>query len=76
VLGEIKEISKSPYLPEIAFIVAYEGLGEHELAIKSLQQACSGRETNLVFIRTWSHFDGLRDDPRFQEIERRVGLRP
>lgn len=38
-LDEIKETSKSSYVPAMAFVIAYEGLGEHELAIKSLQQA-------------------------------------
>jgi TolB-like protein len=74
-VDEMKEISKSSYVPAMAFVIAYEGLGEHELAIESLQQAHSDRETNLVFIKAWPHFDKLRDDPRFQEVERRVGLR-
>lgn len=72
---EMKEISKTSYVPSMAFVIAYEGLGEHDLAIEALQQACASRETNLVMIKTWPHFDALRDDPRFQEIERRVGLR-
>ena len=74
-LRKMKEISKSRYLPRLAFTIAYEGLGEHELAIAELQQACVNRETNLIFLKTWPHFDGLRHDPRFQEVERRVGLR-
>lgn len=74
-LDEIKEISKSSYVPAMAFVIAYEGLGEYELAIASLQQAYANRETNLVFIKAWPHFDKIRNDPRFQDIERRVGLR-
>jgi tetratricopeptide (TPR) repeat protein len=72
---EMKEISKSSYVPAMAFVIAYEGLGEYELAIESLQQAYADREANVVMIKTWPHFDKLRDDPRFQEVERRVGLR-
>jgi hypothetical protein len=59
----------------MAFVLAYEGLGEHDLAIEALQRACVERETNTVMIKTWPHFDSLRDDPRFQEVERRVGFR-
>jgi len=75
VVRRMKEISKSSYVPEMVFVVAYEGLGENELAIDALQKAFARRETNLVMIKTWPHFDNLRDDPRFQEVERRVGLR-
>ena len=73
---EMKEISESSYVPALAFVIAYEGLGQNELAIEMMQRSCAKRETNLVFIKSWPHFDGLRHDPRFQEIERRVGLRP
>ena len=74
-LRELQEMSKTRYVPSVAFVVAYEGLMEKELAIESLCRACENRETNLVLIRVWPHFDYLRDDPRFQEVERRVGLR-
>jgi len=73
---EMKEISESSYVPALAFVIAYEGLGQNELAIEMMQRSCAKRETNLVFIKSWPHFDGLRHDPRVQEIERRVGLRP
>jgi DNA-binding winged helix-turn-helix (wHTH) protein/tetratricopeptide (TPR) repeat protein len=72
---EMKEISKNSYVPALAFVIAYEGLGEHELAIESLQKACAGRETNTVMLKTWPHLDSLRDDPRFVEVERRIGFR-
>ncbi len=72
---EMKEISKTSYVPTLAFAIAYEGLGQNELAIEMMQQSYAKRETNLVMIKSWPHFDGLRHDPRFHEIERRVGLR-
>ena len=74
-LGELEEISKTRYIPSVAFVIAYEGLREKELAIQFLNKACENRETNLVLMKVWPHFDYLRDDPRFQEVERRVGLR-
>src|SRR5437016_528586 len=74
-LRRIQEISRNAYVPYMAFVIAYAGLTENELAIASLQKACANRETNVVMIKTWPQFDNLRDDPRFQEVERRVGLR-
>jgi TolB-like protein/Flp pilus assembly protein TadD len=74
-LRALQEVSKTSYIPSMALVVAYAGLGETELAIEALKQACENRETNLILIKVWPHFDSLRDDPRFQEVERRVGLR-
>jgi len=73
-LRELQEASKSTYIPVLAHVIAYEGLMKKEVALESLHRSCENRETNLVFLKTWPHFDGIRDDPRFGEIERRVGL--
>jgi hypothetical protein len=75
-LRELQELSKTRYLPSVAFVIAYAALKEKELAIDALNRACENRETNLILIKVWPHFDSLRDDPRFQKVERRVGLRP
>jgi DNA-binding winged helix-turn-helix (wHTH) protein len=44
-------------------------------AIEDLERARENRETTLVFLQTWAYLDRLRDDPRLQKVERRVGLR-
>jgi len=74
IVRELTELSKTQYVPSLDFAIVYDGLGEKELAIEALQKACVNRETNLVFLKVWPHFDNVRDDPRFQDIERRVGL--
>lgn len=74
-LHELQELSRTTYIPTMASAFLHHSLGEHDLAIAALETACENRETNLVFLKTWPHFDGLRNDPRFQQIERRVGLR-
>jgi len=74
-LREVEELAETSYVPLFTSALIHEGLGEAELAIKRLQQACEKRDAMLVYIKAWPHFDKLRDDPRFQEIERRVGLR-
>jgi TolB-like protein/Tfp pilus assembly protein PilF len=75
ILREFEERSTTAYVPNMASAFVYEGLGKHNLAIEALERACKNRETNLVFLKTWPFLDGLRDNRRFQEIERRVGLR-
>jgi tetratricopeptide (TPR) repeat protein len=74
-VGELQELSKTRYVPWTALVIAYDGLREMDLAMKALNKACENRETNLVLLKVWPHFDNVRHDPRFQEIERRVGLR-
>jgi len=76
VLRELRELSKARYVPSVALAIVYDGLMVKDLAIEALNKACENRDTNLILIKVWSHFDNLRDDPCFQEIERRVGLRP
>jgi TolB-like protein/Tfp pilus assembly protein PilF len=75
IVRELQELSKTTYVSDVAFAIAYEGLVKKDLAIEALEKACENRNTNLVLIKVWPHFDKLRDDPRFQEVERRVGLR-
>jgi tetratricopeptide (TPR) repeat protein len=75
-LRELRDLSKTRYVPSIALVIVYDGLLEKDLAMEALHRSCENRETNLVMIKVWPHFDNLRDDPRFQEIERRVGLSP
>jgi hypothetical protein len=61
--------------PFMASVFVFEGLGMNDLAIEALEKAYKGRETTLVFLKIWPHFDQLRQDPRFQDVERRVGFR-
>jgi len=75
VLQELEQERLTAYVPCMASAFVYEGLGEHNKAIEMLEKACENRETNLAFLKTWPYLDSLRDDHRFQKIERRVGLR-
>jgi len=45
------------------------------LAVQSLLEACEKRDVMLIYLKVWPQFDKLRDDPRFQAVEHRVGLR-
>jgi DNA-binding winged helix-turn-helix (wHTH) protein/TolB-like protein/Tfp pilus assembly protein PilF len=74
-LMTLRQLAKTVYIPNIAFVIAYDGLGELDLALDALDIACSCRETNLVELKNWPHFDAIRHHPRFHEVERRVGLR-
>jgi adenylate cyclase len=71
-LAQMTSISKRRYVSPLYLATVYTGLGDKEQAIKLLYQAYDNRHPGLVLIRVWPHFDSLRDDPRFQELLRRV----
>jgi len=74
-LNALEQDALTSYVPSMASAFVYAALGKYDQAIEKLEKACEGRETNLVFLRTWPFLDTIRDDPRFQKIERQVGLR-
>lgn len=62
----------SPYIVAITYAV----LGEKEMAFVWLQKAADQQQADLVSLKVEPAFDGLRADPRFAELLRRVGLMP
>jgi hypothetical protein len=54
----------------------YDGLGEKDLEIEALQQAYGDRDPFMIFIGAGYFYDGLHTDPRFQGLERKIGVRP
>jgi tetratricopeptide (TPR) repeat protein len=60
----------------VAYAIAecYAHLGERDLALDWLERASDERNFYLVYMKVEPTFDGLRREPRFQEVARRVGL--
>jgi eukaryotic-like serine/threonine-protein kinase len=54
--------------------VLYVALGEREKAFASFEKAYAAHDLQLQFLKVEAFFDPLRDDPRFQDLQRRVGL--
>jgi TolB-like protein/Tfp pilus assembly protein PilF len=73
-LAELKKRRKTGYVPAGAFVNAYLGLSENDQAFVWLDEAYKEQSNILQFLKVHPYFDPLRDDPRFTELERRVGL--
>ena len=58
--------------PTIALI--YAGLGEQDRALAWLEKAAAERDPGLGGLKAYPYWDSLRDDPRFPDLLRRVGL--
>ena len=69
-LGQLKR----PLTPGFEVIAAYVALGEKDAAFFWLEKAFKERSGLMVFLRTAPEYDPLRNDPRFQDLLRRVGL--
>jgi serine/threonine-protein kinase len=74
VLKELKEKSEREYVPSYYFALVYLGLDEKDQAFKWFERAYRERSTHLVWLKVDPIFDGLRSDPRFTELIRRIGL--
>lgn len=62
------------YVSPVELAVLYVGLREHEKALAALERAYAAHDLQLQFLNIEPHFDGLRTDPRFIGLLRKVGL--
>jgi len=62
--------------PSAALALDYVKLGEKEKALYWLERAYENHTRDLIYLNVEPQYDPLREDPRFQEIVRRIGLPP
>jgi TolB-like protein/Flp pilus assembly protein TadD len=74
VLADLKEIAREKYVSAYYFAIIYLGLGELEQTFSWLERALDERAGFLAFIKVEPIFDGVRSDPRFTDLLRRMGL--
>ena len=72
-LGALHALSKRRYVSPLAWAYVYAGLREKSEALDWLEK--SFREGALLTgLKVDPHFDSLRDEPRFADLQKRVGL--
>ncbi|MDE2273924.1 MAG: winged helix-turn-helix domain-containing protein [Gammaproteobacteria bacterium] len=74
VLAELQQASAQRYVPPYNFAVVYLGLGDRHRALEWLEKAYVNRDVHMVFLAVEPKWRRLRDEPRFFELLRRVGL--
>jgi DNA-binding winged helix-turn-helix (wHTH) protein/Tfp pilus assembly protein PilF len=62
------------YIEPYVFAIIYARLGEKGLALAWLEKSARDRSLFMTRLSTDPSFDDLHDDPRFQDLLRRVGL--
>ena len=71
ILSKLQSLSQRRYISGIYFAIVYAGLKNNERAVHYLNEAFQSRHPGLVLIRIDPKFEGLRSDPKFQELTRR-----
>jgi len=74
ILEKLLEKSKRTYVPAYDIAVVYIGLGEHARAFEWLSKALEELSGFLIYIKCDRRFDGLRSDPRYEVLLKRIGL--
>ncbi|MEW5902436.1 MAG: hypothetical protein AB1715_13305, partial [Acidobacteriota bacterium] len=74
ILGKLLEMSTKGYVPAYDISVVYMGLGEKPQAFEWLSKALEERSGFLIYIKCDRRFDGLRSDPRYEALLKRIGL--
>lgn len=73
-LDELKQGRSAGRVQATSFINPNLALGNYDEALVWLERAFQEREGILQWVKVHPFFDPVRDDPRFKELERRVGL--
>lgn len=72
----VQELEKDHPTTSYLMAHAYAALGEKEQAFSFLEKAFDERHLQLVSLKTDPALDGLRTDPRFEDLLLRMGLKP
>lgn len=76
VLSDLQRLAKSRYVPPYDVAAIWMGLGEKEQALRWLEMAYEDHAAYIPAINVEPVFEGLRSDPRFQDLLRRMNLPP
>jgi TolB-like protein len=68
--GRERPMSFSSYI--VAVFAAT--LGDHDRAFEELNASYDARESHIVMVKCDPRFDGLRSDPRFEELSKKIGF--
>jgi len=75
-LERVKEAAQTAFVVPSSYAQSYAYLRDNDQAIAWLERAYVERDPWLVWLKTNPCFDPIRDDPRFTDLVRRVGLTP
>ena len=75
ILNELIERSNQSYVPPIYIAGIYVALEDNDRAFEWLEKAYLYRSELLIYLNIEPMFDPIRDDPRFDDLVKKVGLK-
>ena len=74
ILDDLHGLAKIRYVPPYAFALIHTGLGENEEALEWLERAYQDRNSWMPWMQVEPRLDPLREEPRFQDLLRRMNF--
>jgi hypothetical protein len=71
-VSQADELAKAQFISPCTIAIRHLALDEPEAALASLESAYAQRDPLLVVLPPLPAFDGLRDQPRFQALVRKI----
>jgi TolB-like protein/Tfp pilus assembly protein PilF len=66
--------ARATYGKQVEIAGLYAAAGKKDRSLEWLEKAFEARDPNIPYLNVIPLFDGLRDDPRFQDLLRRMNL--
>jgi tetratricopeptide (TPR) repeat protein len=73
-LSVLQDLSQRKYVSPYSMLVIHLALGPEERVFEILEQLYEERNDWLVWLKVSPELKGVRNDPRFQDLMRRVGF--
>lgn len=74
ILAKLEKLHEQGVVPSGSVAILHGALGETNEAFAWLEKAYDERDPQLTYIKAGRRFEPLRNDPRFAQLVRRVGL--
>ena len=74
ILEELRKLSEPSYVSAFDIALLYLGLGDKDQAFEWLQKSYLEHEVGILVIKVEPRLDGIRSDPRFTDLLKKVGL--
>ncbi len=76
ILNDMLLRAESRWVPPVNIALVYHAFGENEQALAWLEKGYQHRDPKMLMVRHQLRFKNLQQDPRFQDLMRRVGFDP
>jgi serine/threonine-protein kinase len=73
-LHQLQQLGREGWVSPLNLALVYVGLGDHEAAIRCLEESYEKRFRQLVWINVDPRFDALHGKPGFEQLIARLGL--